>query len=177
MRYQQVTGTLAATLPILLMTLGASTLAIIAPEVGQTGGVLAFKRALPDLKRVNPVTGFKNLFGLKTLIDTGITLMQFFILVFIVRRALAIWCAQLLPSFSLSFSGQLNAIGESLAHLLALMSFSQLAPAAVDFGLQRFQWRRRLRMDKNEIKREYRDEEGDPYVKGRRRAMQRELSR
>jgi len=56
------------------------------------------------------------------------------------------------------------------------MSVSQLAPAAVDVGLQRFQWRRRLRMDKNELKREYRDEEGDPLVKGRRRHLHRELS-
>jgi len=38
-------------------------------------------------------------------------------------------------------------------------------------------WRRRLRMDKEEIKREYRDSEGDPHVKGRRRALHRELSR
>jgi type III secretion protein U len=30
-------------------------------------------------------------------------------------------------------------------------------------------------MDKNEIKREYRDDEGDPYIKSRRRALHREL--
>lgn len=176
-RYQRVMGALAGTLPVIFATLGAGALAIIVPEVAQTGGVLAFKRALPDFKRLNPISGLKNLFGLKTLIDTGISLMQFFILVFIFWRALSTWSAQLLPSFSLSFGAQLVAIGESLAQLLALMSFSQLAPAALDFALQRFQWRRRLRMDKNEIKREYRDEEGDPHVKGRRRAMQRELSR
>jgi type III secretion protein U len=32
-------------------------------------------------------------------------------------------------------------------------------------------------MDKNEIKRENRDDDGDPHVKGRRRAMHRELLR
>ncbi|MEX3931632.1 EscU/YscU/HrcU family type III secretion system export apparatus switch protein [Paraburkholderia phymatum] len=176
-RYTQVTSALAAALPVVLATLGVGALAIVAPEAAQTGGLVAFKRVLPDIKRLNPVTGIKNLFGLKTLIDTAITLAQFAILLFIFWHALATWCAQLLPSFALSFGGQLSATGQSLARLLAMMSASQLAPAAVDFGLQRFQWRRRLRMDKNEIKREYRDEEGDPHVKGRRRAMHRELSR
>ena len=48
-------------------------------------------------------------------------------------------------------------------------------PAAADYFVQRFLSLRRMRMDKNEIKREFRDDEGDPYVKSRRRALHREL--
>jgi type III secretion protein U len=58
------------------------------------------------------------------LIDTAITLAQFSILLFIFWHALATWCAQLLPSFALSFGGQLSATGQSLVHLLAMMSVS-----------------------------------------------------
>ncbi|NKJ45240.1 type III secretion protein [Burkholderia sp. SG-MS1] len=175
-RYIQVASALTAMLPVVVATLGISMIAIIVPEAAQTGGLIAFQRAAPDIKHLNPVSGLKNLFGLKTLIETAITLAQFSILLFIFGNAFEIWCAQLLPSFSLSFDGQLSATCQSLARLLAMMSVSQLVPAAVDIKLQRFQWRRRLKMDKNEIKREYRDEEGDPIVKGRRRAMHRELS-
>jgi type III secretion protein U len=123
------------------------------------------------------LTAVKNLFGLKTLIDTAIALSQFSILLFVFWQAFATWCAQLLPAFFLPFGGQLSATSQSLEHLLAMMAGSQLVPAAVDFWLQRFLWRRRLRMDKNEIKRENRDDDGDPHVKGRRRAMHRELLR
>jgi len=175
-RYRQLINALAAMLPVVLVTLGVSMIAIIVPEAAQAGGVVAFKRAAPDFKRLNPVSGLKNLFGLKTLVETGITLAQFSILLFIFAYAFRTWCAQLLPSFALSFGGQLSVTCQSLGRLLAMMSLSQLVPAAVDVRLQRFQWRRRLRMDKNEIKREYRDEEGDPLVKGRRRSMHRELS-
>lgn len=175
-RYMQVASALAAMLPLVIATLGVGMIAIIVPEAAQTGGLIAFKRAAPDIKRLNPISGLKNLFGLKTLIETAITLAQFSILLLIFRDAFVMWCAQLVPSFALSFGGHLSATCQALAHLLAVMSASQLVPAAVDVGLQRFQWRRRLRMDKNEIKREYRDEEGDPVVKGRRRAMHRELS-
>lgn len=174
-RYLRVTSALAEMLPFVAATLGVSVLAVVVPEAAQTRGLVVFKRAAPDFKRLNPVQGLKNLFGLKTLIETAITLAQFSILLFIFAYAFRTWCAQLLPSFALPFGGQLSVTCQSLARLLAMMSVSQIVPAAVDMRLQRFQWRRRLRMDKHEIKREYRDEEGDPFVKGRRRAMHREL--
>lgn len=175
-RYQRMTSALAALLPIALATAGVSILAIVVPEAGQTRGLVVFKRAAPDFKRLNPVQGIKNLFGLKTLVETGITLMQFSVLLFIFGYEFKTWCAQLLPSFALEWGGQLSVTCQSLARLLALMSLSQLVPAVLDMRLQRFQWRRRLRMDKHEIKREFRDEEGDPFVKGRRRAIHKELS-
>ncbi|WP_233868906.1 EscU/YscU/HrcU family type III secretion system export apparatus switch protein [Paraburkholderia adhaesiva] len=175
-RFMQLASALTAMLPVVLVTLGVSMIAIIVPEVAQTRGLIAFKRAAPDIKRLNPMSGLKNLFGIKTLVETAITLAQFSVLLFIFGYAFEVWCAQLLPSFALSFGGQLSVTCQSLARLLGMMGISQLVPAVVDVKLQDFQWRRRLRMDKNEIKREYRDEEGDPFVKGRRLAMHRELS-
>jgi hypothetical protein len=86
-RYAQIMSVLADALPVVLATLGASALAVIVPEAAQTGGLLAFKRLVPDLKRLNPVTGIKNLFGLKTLFETAITLAQFSIMLFIVWHA------------------------------------------------------------------------------------------
>ena len=94
-RCAKMKGVCVETLPIVFATLGVSALAIVVPEVGQTGGVLAFKRLTPDLKRLNPVTGIKNLFGLKMLVETGIALAQFAILLFILWHAFATWCAQL----------------------------------------------------------------------------------
>jgi len=175
-RCLRMSAALAALLPVALATLGVGVLAVLVPELAQTRGLVAFKRAAPDVKRLNPVQGLKNLFGLKALIETGITLAQFAILLAIFIDVFERACAQLLPSFALSFEGRLSVVGDSLARLVAMASLSQFVPAAVDVRLQRFQWRRRLRMDKNEIRREYRDEEGDPIVKGRRRAMHRELS-
>lgn len=175
-RYVRTAAALAGVLPVVLATLGVGVLAVVVPELAQTGGLVVFKRAAPDLKRLNPVTGLKNVFGLRALIETAITLAQFAVLLSIFAYAVSAWCAQLLPSFALSFGGQLSVVGQSLAQVLAMVGVALLVPAAVDVRLQRFQWRRRLRMDKNEIRREYRDEEGDPYVKGRRRAIHRELS-
>jgi type III secretion protein U len=176
-RFADVWSALLAFVPLALVTLAAGALAVAVPELAQTRGGLAWKRVAPDLKRLNPVSGLKNLFGLKVLFDALITLVQFVILLFIFWQVFVAWCERLVPSFTLSLPMQLAQISMSHASLLAMMAASQLVPALADFALQRFLWRRRLRMDKNEIKREYRDSEGDPHVKGRRRALHRELSR
>jgi type III secretion protein U len=175
--FAQVMSSLDAALPATLVTLGAGVLAAVVPEVVQTRGAIAWKRAAPDIKRVDPVSGLKNIFSTRVLVDTLIALVQFTILLAIFWYAFVKWCAQLVPSYTLPLPMLLADISVSGASLLAMMSASQLVPAAVDFVMQRVLWRRRLRMDKEEIKREYRDSEGDPSVKGRRRAMHRELSR
>jgi type III secretion protein U len=172
--FNQRFGALA---PGVLVTLAAGMLAAVVPEVAQSGGAIAWKRAAPDLKRLNPVAGIKNLISMRVVFDTLIALIQFAILLLVFWHAFVGWCAQLVPSFTLSLPMLLADISVSHAALLAMMAASQLAPAAADFVLQRVLWRRRLRMGKEEIKREYRDSEGDPHVKGRRRALHRELSR
>ncbi|QYD68821.1 EscU/YscU/HrcU family type III secretion system export apparatus switch protein [Paraburkholderia edwinii] len=173
----QVMSSLTALLPATLVTLGAGVLAAVLPEFAQTRGALAWKKAAPDLKRLNPVSGLKNIFSSRVLVDTLIALMQFTILLAVFWYAFVKWCAQLIPSYTLQLPMLLADISISGASLLAMMAASQLVPAAVDFGMQYVLWKRRLRMDKEEIKREYRDSEGDPHTKGRRRAMHQELSR
>ncbi len=49
------------------------------------------------------------------------------------------------------------------------------AIAALDLVLQRYRYTQRLRMRKDELKREHKEEEGDPLVKGRRRRKHRDL--
>jgi type III secretion protein U len=176
-RIAEVFSSISTLLPATLVTLAAGVLAAVLPEVAQTRGVLAWKRAAPDLKRLNPVSGLKNIFSTRVIVDTLVAVLQFAILLAVFWYAFVKWCAQLIPSYTLQLPMLLADISVSSASLLAMMAASQLAPAAADFALQRVLWKRRLRMGKEEVKREYRDSEGDPHVKGRRRAMHRELSR
>ncbi|WP_213306464.1 EscU/YscU/HrcU family type III secretion system export apparatus switch protein [Paraburkholderia sacchari] len=160
----------------LVMT-AMSAMAVIVPELAQTRGLIALKRIEPDFKRLNPVEGFKNLFGLKMVFDTGVSLVQFAILIFIAWRSIANWIGLATPAYSLSPLAQLGLATDACMHLLGLVALSQIAPAAGDYALQRVLRNRRLRMDKEELKREFRDENGDPHAKGRRRALHRQLNR
>ncbi len=159
-----------------LATVGAGVLAALVPELAQTRGVLAWKRIAPDFKRLNPVEGFKKLFGLKVVFDTGLLLVQLFVLLVLALRAVLACFAEFVPLHALPLAKQLGWIASAQMHFLALAAASMLVPASVDIALQRVLWRRRLKMEKHEVKRENRDDEGDPHVKGHRRQLQRELS-
>ena len=159
----------------LVMT-GFGAMAVIVPELAQTRGLIAFKRIAPDFKRLNPVEGFKNLFGMKILFDTGVMLVQFVILIFVAWRSIVNWIGLAAPAYALAPLAQLELAANAHTHLLGLVALSQIAPAAGDYALQNVLRNRRLRMDKEELKREYRDENGDPHVKGRRRSLHRQLN-
>lgn len=161
--------------PAVFGALGAGVLAVLVPELVQTRGLVAIKRVKPDLKRLNPINGLKQMFSLRLVWDTALTLLQFTVLLFLFWQALVAWIRQLAPLYGLALPAHLGFMAAAHSHLLAWMAASQIAPAVADYVIQRFLWLRNMRMDKNEIKREYRDDEGDPYVKGRRRALHREL--
>lgn len=158
-----------------LTALGVGALAALVPEVMQTRGLLAWKRVTPDVKRLNPLNGLKQMFSLRLLWDSMLTIFQFTILLFLFVQALAAWLRQLAPSWEFSLPVHLGYMAIAHSHLLAWMAASQIVPGITEYLIQRFLWLRGLRMDKNEIKREFRDDDGDPYIKSRRRALHREL--
>lgn len=55
------------------------------------------------------------------------------------------------------------------------VGIAYLAIAAADYFFQRYQHTKQLRMSKDEVKREYKESEGDPQIKGKRRQLHQEL--
>src|SRR5262249_43418804 len=66
----------------------------------------------------------------------------------------------------------------SAAKVIFLTLFGIMAVfAMIDFGLQKWDMSKQLRMTKQEAKQEHKEREGDPMIKARIRAIQREVSR
>lgn len=165
-------GGLLAAMPILLLCLLVGTLV----HFGQTGAVLSLHPLKPDFKRINPVQGVKKLFSPRSIWET---LKQ-------VAKSVAIaWVAW--PhiegiSRRLTDSGRIGlgtGIGASVAELVGMIRgtcWVVVGIAIVDYGYQRRQHMRDLRMTKQEIRDEMRNAEGDPQVKGRIRAAQQAIA-
>jgi flagellar biosynthesis protein FlhB len=77
----------------------------------------------------------------------------------------------------MSASSQLQAayqpLGSGLARILSVV----LLLAGVDLALTRYRYHQRMKMTKEEAKRDYREEEGDPAIRARRRRRHRELAK
>jgi flagellar biosynthetic protein FlhB len=162
---------------VLAPLFGVFALAGISGHVLQSRPGFTTSRLAPDLSKVSPMAGFKRLFGL----DGWMNLVKGLTKIAIV--GLAVW-TQLWPARGMLESILTQSPGgvvADMSHLLFKVLMAALAALAViagaDYFLQRMQFMKRNRMSKQEIKEEYRQNEGDPHIKAKIRQLRQERSR
>lgn len=144
--------------------------------VAQSRGKIANKRAWFDINRVNPISGLKQLFSLQRLFATALAMISLVVVLFIfllVGQSLLPALASL-PS---SVRGQ-DVLLTGVSMGWKAVGYAVLGCAclgATDLAIQTRLWKRRNKMSKDEVKREYKDREGDPQVKAIRKGMQRDM--
>lgn len=133
--------------------------------------VLTFK---PD--RLNPISGFKRIFSMKAIFEAFKGIFKFSIIAAIVyfnmRDDLDMYGGFFHVDFFQSFvfaKGLLTKLGLSI--VLGL-----LVVALGDFAWVKFQYGKKLKMTKEEVKRESKEQEGNPEVKQRIKTIQREMA-
>ncbi|MCA9595615.1 MAG: EscU/YscU/HrcU family type III secretion system export apparatus switch protein [Myxococcales bacterium] len=163
-------------LTLSLPLVAAAALAAAAVGFVQTGGIVAFKKVSPDLSRANPVNGIKNLFGWQRFVGIVRALVAALVVGYLAVDLLLDHGADLAYSTgTLTAAGVVaGALTRKLAWIAALVGLSL---GALDVFVTRYAWMRRHRMSKDEVKREYKESEGDPEMKAaRKRAHQEMLS-
>lgn len=151
---------------------GAAAIAALAPQVGFQ---IATKPVVPDLNHVNLVEGFKRIFAWRSLLELVKMLIKAIVIGcvmwFAIRQMLPLVVGSLyqpLPQLSRLF-------WELLIKLFAIATLIFIIIGAVDVKLQRAMFMRKMRMSKDEVKREHKDQEGDPRIKGERKRLARDL--
>ncbi len=143
----------------------------------QVGIIFSRKALIPDFKRLNPVTGVKKLISKRSLIKTAMSLVKLSVMCGIAYVAIIKDLEPLMELVSMrteeifsSASGLIFGITLKITIILLILSL-------LDFLYQRWQHSKDLMMTKNEVKQESKQTEGDPLVKSRVKAAQREMSR
>jgi flagellar biosynthetic protein FlhB len=156
---------------------GVIALASIAGHVIQGRPGFTPSKLAPDISKVSPLAGFKRLFGL----DAWMNLVKGLLKIAIV--GIAVW-TQVWPARTTldSILGQSpGGVVADMGHLLFKVLIAALSAMAViavaDYFLQYVQFMKRNRMSKQEIKEEYRQNEGDPHVKAKIRQLRQERSK
>ena len=160
-----------ATLPVLL----AVAVAAVAATMGQTGGLVRGKALAPSWSRLDPVSGFKRLFGVQGVAEAARALAKMALVGAVVWQYLdldALQGALHRPAGAM--------LGDAAAALLRLFLAAAAALAVVagaDVAWVRWRHMRQLRMSREDLRQEMRDSEGDPHVKGRLRRMRESRAR
>jgi flagellar biosynthetic protein FlhB len=162
-----------ALMPIFAVVIAAG----IAGHVLQARPGFSPDKIVPDFSKVSPLAGFKRLFGVEGLMNLLKGLVKMVIV------GVAIW-TQLWPERggleSILNQSTVAVVGD-MSHLLFKVLMASLISLGViagfDYFWQRMRWLSRNRMSKQEIKEEYRQNEGDPHIKSKIRQLRQERAR
>lgn len=160
---------------LVLPVLGLAVAVAILANFAQVGVLLAFESIKPDLKKINPAQGIKKIFSVKNVVEALKSILKIGFLSILLYRVIKDGLGDLLriPYHDLaSLSGLLAALMKQTA-LYSAMAF--IAIAAADYAFQRFQHLKELKMSKDEVKREYKEMEGDPHIKSKRKQLHHQL--
>jgi flagellar biosynthetic protein FlhB len=161
------------TVAVALAPLLAGTLVIaIAINLVQVGFFFSPKRLAPNLGALNPLNGWKRIFGGGSgLAHLVMGLLKLALVTLVAYSAVHGRIAQIVTAQQLSLT-QAFGLGASIIFAILLrITILLLVLAIIDYAWQRYRMEQKLRMSKQEVKEEMHRMEGDPKIKHRRRQI------
>ena len=170
---ESFTGIVKLLIPFFIVTI----LVVIGAHVAQFGFIFTLKPLQFKLERINPIEGLKKMFSLTTLFELSKNSLKALLLIgvalFILKGSvdLIINSAQT-PlvegiGFFISLTLKVVLILGTIAFFIALL----------DFAYKKWEYERKIRMSRQEVKEEFKQLEGHPEIRAKLRARMREMAR
>lgn len=163
---------------ILSPLLGGFLLIGLAASYLQVGFMFNFGLLKPTFSKLNIVSGIKNLFSLKSSVKLVFSVLKLIVVggvaFFFIKKE---FChTNIMDIIDLSLV-EIFGVCVRLMYGLALrVSMALFVLAILDFFYQKWQYKRNLRMTKNEVKEERKQQDGDPLIKSKIRSVQRQMA-
>ncbi len=166
-------GALASIGPLLLILVVA---ALAGPFM--LGGLNFSSKALtPDWTRLDPLKGLGRMFSINSISELVKAVFKSLLIGVVVVRVILNEKEQLFALIDQPLEVGLHAVGQVILFSAMSIVASMLLIVAADVPFQLWQYQRKLRMSKEEVRREMKELEGDPQLKARIRSQQREIAR
>lgn len=141
-------------------------------NVGQFGLLFSPKAIMPKLSKINPITGLKNVFSLKKLLE-GMFITFKVLLSFGVGIGVFVGFLGEMPVVGrLDIFDQMIWFRDKALILIGILLLLFFVLAGIDFMIKKYQYTKSLKMSKKEVKDEHKQQEGSPEVKQKIRQMQ-----
>lgn len=152
---------------------------VVAAVVGnlvQTGPVLSAEPIKADFDRLNPVTGLKKLFAMRTLFEGARAIVKLLLLTLVVYHAIKSLAPQFPQLASMPPAKLAHTVLDDTASTGLKIALVLCLIALVDFGYTRREFAKKMRMSRRDLKDEHKNREGDPRIRARLRELRREAT-
>lgn len=158
-------------LPVLALVVSVAVFG----NVVQFGMLYSAETVKPRMDKLNPITQLKNILSLRSLLE----LFKSIVKILVLGGCCAYFVRENLSDMLLAPTCGLHCVGavflRILYGLLGATIAAYLVLAIVDYAFQKYDFTKKMMMTKDEVKREYKEVEGDPLIKSKRRELHREL--
>ncbi len=160
-----------AFIPLMALTAVGS----LASNLMQIGFVWNSEALQPNFARINPLSGFKRLFSLSSVVRLGGSIAKILLIAGVAHLYLTAHVDQFLALSLQEPAAILATAGRSVVELGFYLALTLITLAILDYGYQYWQHERDLRMTKQEIREEMKEMDGNPQMRARRREVHRKL--
>ena len=170
-------GSQGLTSMMLMLPFFGLTMLIAAASGGVLGGyIFSLKAVAPKASKLNPMSGLKRMFGTQALIGLTKALLKFILVGGVLFLVVSQRFDTLIFLGLMDLKPALQEAGALIAFGAVLVTLALLVPAAIDVPYQLWEFNKKMKMTKQEVKDEMKDTEGRPEVKAQIRRKQREMS-
>lgn len=159
-------------LPFMLLMLAIG----LTINILQVGLLFTGKPLIPDLKKLNPFTGFANFFSLRAFVELIKSILKVSLLTYVVWLTVRDRLDEVVNLMALTPLTLTPAIGALIVTVWWRLTLVLLILGILDYGFQRWQYEQNLMMTVRETQEEMKEFEGDPQIKRRVRSIQRQMA-
>lgn len=131
----------------------------------------------PKFSKLNPVSGVKRLFSLQSFVELLKSVLKIAVILYVAWQFIKDKIQILFYLMDMSLFSAVQEAGNLVIDLGIRISAIYMVIAFLDYAYQKWQFKEDTKMTKQEVKDEYKDQEGDPQIKGKQKQRMREASR
>jgi flagellar biosynthesis protein FlhB len=155
--------------------LGTALVLGVIANVAQVGFMFTLKPIVPDIEKINPINGFKNLVNKKKLVELLKTVLKFVVIGYLSYAALKGAMRDVVLMIRSDLYTGMAVIGDVVWKFTIRIGAVFVVIAAADAFYQRRRYIKDNMMSKYDVKQEYKQSEGDPHQKAERKRFHQEI--
>lgn len=166
----------AEALKLLAPLFGVALLATLLSPALAGGFAFSTEALMPKPERLNPIEGFKRLVSLRGLVELGKSLLKVALIGGVLTWVLWNSRVELLATGRGNVQSGIDAALDVIGRAALLFACALAVVGFVDMLWQRFDFARRMRMTKQELRDEHKETEGSPETRSRVRSVQQQMA-
>jgi len=130
----------------------------------------------PKFSKLNPVKGFKKIISVSSFVELIKSVAKIGVILIVIFNFIKDKQDDLFLLYSVSLEQAIALIGETVIDMGIQISVLYMIVAFADFAYQKFKFKKDMKMTKQEVKEEFKNQEGNPEIKGKIRRKMMEAS-